>query len=411
MKVLHTADWHLGKLLEGRSRLVEQREVLGYLTHKMQEKKPDMVVIAGDVFDNSNPSAQAEELFYEMLKAFGRDGECLVVVVGGNHDQPLRLEAVRPLAKEHGILIYGTPKSEISSGRYGKYEITSLGEGAFSFSCEEEKVIVVCAAYPSEKRLNEVLYTNNEEDERIADYMKRMEQWFLKCDQHFEEGAVNLMVSHVYTFGSTPDGSERSVQLGGSYILPANIFPEHADYIALGHVHKPQKVPGTDGRICYSGSILPYHKGEHTAAKSCRMVTMHPGEAPVPEEIYLPNPKPIELWKCESYEEALEKCRENANRSCWVYMQIRTDGVILEDQLKALKQEKEDILEIIPVWKTSEKEYKYTDWKQKSVQELFEVYYKEVRGSEAVPEEITKLLNVLLEEEEDETITVGDDGN
>ena len=92
-------------------------------------------------------------------------------------------------------------------------------------------------------------------------------------------------------------------------------------------------------------------------------------------------------------------------------MQIRTDGVILEDQLKALKQEKEDILEIIPVWKMSEKEYKYTDWKQKSVQELFEVYYKEVRGSEAVPEEITKLLNVLLEEEEDETITVGDEGN
>ncbi len=256
MKVLHTADWHLGKILEGRSRLAEQREVLGYLTHKMQEKKPDMVVIAGDVFDNSNPSAQAEELFYEMLKAFGRDGECLVVVVGGNHDQPLRLEAVRPLAKEHGILIYGTPKSEILSGRYGKYEITSLGEGAFSFSCGEEKVIVVCAAYPSEKRLNEVLYTNNEEDERIADYTKRMEQWFLKCDQHFEEGAVNLMVSHVYTFGSTPDGSERSVQLGGSYILPANIFPEHADYIALGHVHKPQKVPGTDGRICYSGSAL-----------------------------------------------------------------------------------------------------------------------------------------------------------
>ena len=121
MKILHTADWHLGKLLEGRSCLEEQKIVMKQLVAIAEEQQADMVCVAGDIFDNSHPSAGAEALLYQTLKDLSNGGERLVVLIAGNHDQPSRLEAVIPLVREHGILIYGTPRSKIESGQYGKF--------------------------------------------------------------------------------------------------------------------------------------------------------------------------------------------------------------------------------------------------------------------------------------------------
>ena len=129
MKILHTADWHLGKLLEGRSRLEEQKIVMEQLVAMADERQADMVCVAGDIFDNGHPSAGAEALLYQTLKDLSNGGERLVVLIAGNHDQPSRLEAVIPLVREHGILIYGTPRSKIESGQYGKFQIESLDEG------------------------------------------------------------------------------------------------------------------------------------------------------------------------------------------------------------------------------------------------------------------------------------------
>ena len=131
MRLLHTADWHLGKLLEGKSRLEEQRHVLGQFVSFAKEAQADVVCIAGDIFDNGHPSAAAESLFYDTLKKLSNHGTRLVLVIAGNHDQPSRLEAISPLVQEHGILIYGTPKTKLPSGKYGKFAVQSLEEGVF----------------------------------------------------------------------------------------------------------------------------------------------------------------------------------------------------------------------------------------------------------------------------------------
>lgn len=153
MKILHTADWHIGKLLEGKSRLEEQRIVLEQFVSIADETEADVICIAGDVFDNGHPSAGAEMLLYHTLKELSRQGQRLVVLIAGNHDQPSRLEAIVPLAREHGIIIYGTPKTKIPSGKYGNFEIESLEEGVFSFSHKGEKAVFVCVPYVSEKTL------------------------------------------------------------------------------------------------------------------------------------------------------------------------------------------------------------------------------------------------------------------
>ena len=404
MKILHTADWHIGKLLEGKSRLEEQKIVLEQFVSIADTTDADVICIAGDVFDNRHPSAGAEMLLYHTLKELSKQGQRLVVLISGNHDQPSRLEAIVPLAREHGIIIYGTPKTRIPSGKYGNFEIESLEEGVFSFSCKGEKAIFACVPYVSEKTLNEVLYREEDSDEkRAADYAEKIGELFQKRAVWYEEDTINILMSHVFTLGCKKDGSEQGLMLGNSYLLPPEVFPEKAQYVALGHVHRPQKVVGSHGRIRYSGSPLPYRLQETVIAKQCSLVTLHPHEEAVVQEIYFDNPKPIEKWVCKSYEEALKKCEENQNRSCYVYLQIYTDTYIREEQLKELKSYKEDILEVIPVFPEMKQKDAGTVFTEKTFEELFLDYYQEKKGVLPEAEVLETLWEILKKEDENET--------
>ena len=404
MKILHTADWHIGKLLEGKSRLEEQRIVLEQFVSIADTTNADVICIAGDVFDNGHPSAGAEMLLYHTLKELSKQGQRLVVLIAGNHDQPSRLEAIVPLAREHGIIIYGTPRTKIPSGKYGNFEIESLEEGVFSFSCKGEKAVFACIPYVSEKTLNEVLYREEDGDEkRAADYVEKIGELFQKKASWYQEDTINVLVSHVFTLGCKKDGSEQGMMLGNSYLLSPEVFPEKAQYVALGHVHRPQKVIGSHGRIRYSGSPLPYRLQETVIAKQCSLVTLHPQEEAVVKEFYFDNPKPIEKWVCESYEEALKKCEENQNRPCYVYLQIYTDTYIREEQLKELKGYKEDILEVIPVFPETEQKKTGTVFTEKSFLELFLDYYQEKKRILPEEEILETLQEILKEEDENET--------
>lgn len=404
MKILHTADWHIGKLLEGKSRLEEQRIVLEQFVSIADTTNADVICIAGDVFDNGHPSAGAEMLLYHTLKELSKQGQRLVVLIAGNHDQPSRLEAIVPLAREHGIIIYGTPRTKIPSGKYGNFEIESLEEGVFSFSCKGEKAVFACIPYVSEKTLNEVLYREEDSDEkRAVDYAEKIGELFQKKASWYQEDTINVLVSHVFTLGCKKDGSEQGMMLGNSYLLSPEVFPEKAQYVALGHVHRPQKVIGSHGKIRYSGSPLPYRLQETVIAKQCSLVTLHPQEEAVVKEFYFDNPKPIEKWVCESYEEALKKCEENQNRPCYVYLQIYTDTYIREEQLKELKGYKEDILEVIPVFPETEQKKTGSVFTEKSFLELFLDYYQEKKGILPEEEILETLQEILKEEDENET--------
>lgn len=401
MKILHTADWHIGKLLEGKSRLDEQRIVLKQFIHMAEETQADVVCVAGDIFDNGHPSAGAESLLYETLKELSSGGRRLVVLIAGNHDQPSRLEAIVPLVREHGIIIFGTPKTKIESGKYGAFEVESLEEGVFRFSCRGETAVFVCVPYPSEKTLNEILYCEEDDEKtRALSYSEKVGELFKKKAKWYEKDTINILVSHVFTLGCIKDGSEQGMTLGNSYLLPPDVFPESAQYIALGHVHRPQKAVGSNGRIRYSGSPLPYRLQETVIAKQCCLVTVHPNAKAEVSELYFDNPKPIEKWNCESYEEALEKCRENADRACYVYLQIKTDSYLLEEQLKELKKLKEDILEILPVFPVEAGKEEYRMSPEKSFEELFTAYYLEKKGVRPEKEVLETLMNIIDREED-----------
>ena len=398
MKLIHTADWHLGKNIEGYTRLEEQRQFLKDFIKICEDEQADMIIIAGDIYDNYNPSAMAEQLFYDTLKQLSRNGSCMTVVISGNHDNPDRLTASGPLARDHGIVMAGTPNSIITPGIYGQHEITESAPGYFHAIINNEEVDMLLVPFPSEKRLNEV-YLNETDDEtqKAASYGEKMSTLFSSLEEHFHKDSIHLIASHLFVMDSIEDGSERSIQLGGSYMVGGDIFPETADYIALGHVHKPQKGPGCPNAR-YSGSPLPFNIKETSFHKQVISVELRAGSPCVIHELPLPVYKPIEIWHCENIEEAIEKCEENKERDCWVYLEIKTDHYIHEEDIKKMKTLKTDILSITPVLPENDSDdFSASDIKEQPFDELVKNFYRK-RFEVDIGEETLALLMPIMEE-------------
>lgn len=407
MRILHTADWHLGKSLEKRSRIDEQRKFLDDFIEIVKENDIDLVIIAGDIYDSSNPPAIAEKMFYDTLKKISDNGKRLILIIAGNHDNPERLVASAPLAREHGIIMIGTLKTIIDTGNYGRHKIINSGEGFIEIEINGEKAVILAVPYLSEKRLNEVLYKDMDSDEeRIKSYSDRVFSLFDSLKDNYREDTINLLVSHLYAMGSEESGSERSIQLGGSYIVNCECFPKEAQYIALGHVHKPQLVPGTNKKARYSGSPIHYNKKEVSYNKKCFVVDVKANEEANVKEIYFKVYKPIEIWKCENFDDALLKCEENKDRECWVYLEIKVDRYMREDEIKKLKELKKDILEITPIIENIHRDDESAiSLSEKSFEELFIDFYKKERMGEPDKEIIDLFLNLVYEEENGENET------
>lgn len=407
MRILHTGDWHLGKSLEKRSRIDEQIKFLNDFVEIVEKNNIDLVIIAGDIYDTSNPPAIAEKIFYDTLKKISKNGERLILIIAGNHDNPERLVASSPLAREHGIIMVGTLKTVIDTGEYGKHKVLNSGEGFIEICINQEKAVILTVPYLSEKRLNEILYGDMDSDEeRLKSYSDRVYSLFNSLKENYRDDTINLVVSHLYTMGSEEAGSERSIQLGGSYIVNTDCFPKEAQYVALGHVHKPQVVPGTNKKVRYSGSPIHYNKKEISHRKKCLLIDVEAKKEAKIEEINIDVYKPIEIWKCENFDEALLRCEENKNRDCWVYLEIKVDKYMREDEIKKLKSLKKDILEVTPILENVyEDEESAITLEERSFEELFIDFYKKERMGEPDKEVLNFLLDLVYDEgeREDET--------
>lgn len=402
MRILHTSDWHLGKHLEGKSRLPEQEAFLEDFITLVEERDIQLILIAGDIYDTSNPPAEAEKLFYKTLKKVTKGGKRMVVIIAGNHDHPDRLAASNPIARDDGILILSHPKTTVEPGSCGQHQVLASEEGYVELALEGEKIVLLTMAYPSEKRLGEMLFEDlTDEGEMQKSYSKRLGELFSTLqDKYFREDTINIAMSHLFVLGGEESKSERSIQLGGSYAVHVEDLPLKADYVALGHLHKPQKVKNSAGiPIYYSGSPLQYSKSEISYAKGCYYLECKPGAEPEIERINFKNYKPIEVWRFKSVAEALEKCEEDKERSIWVYMEIETQDFISTEDLRQLKKVKKDIVEIKPIRQDlldNQEGQAYIE--QNSIDELFTEFYEKEAGK-SPSEDLMKVFLNLVEEE------------
>lgn len=399
LRILHTADWHLGKTLEGYSRLPEQNEFLAELNEIADKEKIDLILIAGDVYDSANPSAQAERLFYDSVKKLAANGQRAVLVIAGNHDSPERLAAASSLAYEHGIILLGQPGSVARTGRLGEFEIEEAGEGYVKLMIREERAVILTLPYPSDKRLQEVLSVADEEEERRKSYSDKVKEFFANLSSHYSSDTINLAISHLYINGGIESDSERQIQLGGSFAVDPSALPP-AQYIALGHLHRPQLVKGAEKDAYYSGSPLQYSKSEIYYSKSVYIVDVQAGEKAKVKEYLLRNYKPIEVWKCKNIEEALQECTDKQEGNSWVYLDIITDRVLTQAEIKEMKSFRKDIVQIRPIFvdEDDKENYEIDNGQTLKIDELFQAFYHEQRGAEP-PQDIMDLFYEIIKKE------------
>lgn len=396
MRILHTGDWHLGKHLEGVSRLDEQELFLKDFVELVKSEEIDIVLIAGDIYDAFNPPSRAETLFYRSLKEMSASGERLIVVIPGNHDNPQRLVSARPLARDHGIIMVDSLKTLVETGPYGQHTLIASGEGYIEVKVRDERAVILTVPYPSEKRLEAVFL---DDDETLATYSDKIKSLFDQVGKAFREDTINIVMTHLFTMGAEETGSERSIQLGGSYIVDSSCFPEQAQYVALGHIHKPMLVPKTHGKCRYAGSPLQYNKKERNYEKGCYILDISPQEMSVdfkPFKVY----KPIEVWDLPSIDEALAFCETKQDENSYVYMNIETDRYIQEHEIKAMRRLKKDILEITPILDHMETANLH-DYREEPIEKLFEAFY--MKSREVAPSDEIKALFMSIVGGEDET--------
>lgn len=404
MRILHTSDWHLGKNLEGFSRLEEQEKFIEDFVEIVKDNDVDLVIIAGDIYDNGNPPARAEKLFYNALKNISEGGKRAIVVIAGNHDNPERLSAASPLAYEHGVIILGTPKSIAEVGSYGDFKVVDAGEGFFELEIKNERIVILTLPYPSEKRLNEIFTEEYDEAIRQKSYSDRIGELFDKLSMKYREDTINIAVSHLFVVGGEISDSERSIELGGSFAVDSNMLPKKAQYIALGHLHRPQKIKNESEKIYYAGSPLQYSKSEINYSKCAYLVDLKAGSEANVKELYFKNYKPIEIWKCSSIEDAIEKCRENSERDIWVYLEIKTDRHINQLEIKEMKDLRKDIIEIKPIIEgIDSEEFEFETISERSMGDIFKEFYKSRRNTEPTEELMKVFLKIVQEDDTDET--------
>ncbi|MEU5787354.1 exonuclease SbcCD subunit D [Micromonospora purpureochromogenes] len=281
MKILHTSDWHVGKVLKGQSRADEHKQVLAGVIEIARDERPDLVIVAGDLYDTAAPSPEATRLVTRALTALRRTGAD-VVAIGGNHDNGQALDALRPWAEAAGITLRGgvreNPAEHVIEG------ITRDGErwqlAALPFLSQRYAVRAV--------EMYEL--TAAEATQTYADHLGRV---LTRLTEGFTEpDRVHLVTAHVTVVGATTGGGERDAHTVLGYAVPATVFPGNAHYVALGHLHRSQRVIGPCP-IRYSGSPLAVDFGEQENVPSVTLVEVTAQTAAQVREVPVPAAVPL----------------------------------------------------------------------------------------------------------------------
>lgn len=398
MKLIHTSDWHLGKSLEGKSRIDEQKQFCDDFVKLVNYENPDIVLIAGDIYDTSNPPAIAENLFYNTVLKLSQNGKRCVFVIAGNHDNPERLEAINSMAISNGIIILGYPNSKAMIHKFDGYEIIEAKPGFAKLLIRKNIVVnIISLPYPSEKRLNDSFDNFDDEYDLQNTYSKKIGDLFSKLEENFSEDEINIAISHIFVVGSEVSDSERRIELGGSLLVNKSDLPKKSQYTALGHIHKPQTASKTFNAY-YSGSPIQYSKSERNTAKSVKIVDIEVGKDPIIREEYIRNYKRIELYNCKNIDEAINICNKNSDEDIFAFFEIETKDVIEQEYIREMKKLMKDIVEIKPVIKNNEYTFDnpIVDISKENISDYFIDFYKNQNEGLNPSEEVVNLFKDII---------------
>ncbi|RKE75440.1 exonuclease SbcCD subunit D [Chryseobacterium sp. AG363] len=399
MKILHTADWHLGKRLDRFSRLEEQVLVMNEIVQIADEQNVDMVLIAGDLFDNFNPGVEAAELFYKTLKRLSLNGKRPVIVISGNHDSPSLINAPDPLARECGIILIGHPKAEILPFGTEHFSIINSKEGFIELKIDSIPfpIRILHTPFANEVRLKEYFGENKEEEiNRVL-----AQEWKNLADQFCDDTGVNLLTAHLYMnkrgaeILEEPEG-EKPIKIGNADLIFSDSIPEQIQYTALGHLHGFQNIGTKEKPVIYSSSPLCYSFSEAGQTKFVSIIDAEPGKIVSYEKKILKSGRALVRKTFSSIEDTVQWLSENPNT--FIELTLESESFLTADERRLIYQSHNGIVHLIPKVRNLELGESQTHEINLSqdIDILFKDYFKSKNGGQEANEELMNLFNEIL---------------
>lgn len=260
-RILHTADWHLGKMLNEQSREGEQKRFLDWLLNQVVALEVDAVLVAGDVFDSANPPQSAEALYYDFVAELNRKSSASLVLIAGNHDSANQLEAPKRVLKALRTHVHGAIADDPAD------RLLLLP------SAEAPKVAIALVPFLREKDLRVGKSGDKEAEVRkeIVVGISRVYEETAKAAKAAKMACPIIATGHLTVAGASSSESERDIHIGGLGAVDSSVFPEIFAYVALGHLHRPQSTD-TAGRVRYSGSPIALSFSEVDDKKEIRLL-------------------------------------------------------------------------------------------------------------------------------------------
>ncbi len=381
MKIFHMGDWHIGKLVNGFYMTEDQEYILEELFKVIEKEKPDLLVIAGDLYDRSIPPVQAVELLNKTFEKIVIDLRTPVIAIAGNHDSNERLDFGSSLLRRSGLYIVGNLKRNIEKilledefGKVNFYPIPFADAPVVRDLYEDENIKTPNDAM--KRIIDEINKDLNEEERNIAiahGYVTKIREG------NFEE----LVESD----------SEKPISIGGTDFIDGKLF-EKFNYTALGHLHGPQKV-GNE-KIRYSGSLMKYSFSEVNQKKGINIINLD-SEGNVDVSFYKLKPK-RDFRIIEGYLEDIinDSTKDDLSKEDYIKVILRDKGEIL-DPMSKLRTVYPNVMELVREERLNKQgsERKIADIREKSTLTLFKDFYKDIVGEECTSEELEIITNIM----------------
>jgi DNA repair protein SbcD/Mre11 len=376
VKILHTADWHLGKIVHGVHMTEDQQYILDQLIEIIKKEKPDCIIIAGDLYDRSVPPKEAVELLNHTLTEICTKLNIPTLAIAGNHDSPDRLGFGASLFRSQQLYLHTTIEQAfdpiILSDEYGEIHFYLL-------------------PYLEPSNVRDYF-----QDDDILTHQHAMTRIIEQIKQSWNPLVRNILVGHAFVAGGLESESEeRLTMIGGSPYVDANLFQDF-DYVALGHLHQQQKIYRDTVR--YSGSVLKYSFSEANHKKSITFVQINGKNDCIIARHEL---KPIrDLKVVKGYFQELIEEKILTSTKDYLHIELLDDGEIL-DPVSKLRTIFPNILRLNRsnhmLGQTIKDRESIQKRQEMNHEQLFELFYEEIKG-EQIPEQRKKYVHNVIEE-------------
>lgn len=404
LKLLHTADWHLGKKLGPYSRFEEQKAVMDELVNLAEQNEVDALLVAGDLYDQFNPSTEATELFYLTLKRLANEGRRPVIVIAGNHDSPDRIQVSDPLARACGIILIGHPQEEVKPfAMNNNWQLSRSVPGFLEITWEDHKppLRILHTPFANEYRMK--VYLGSEDMEEQLRLVLQ-DHWLSLVNEYCDDAGINILLTHLFIaernqpLPEEPEG-EKPIVIGNAQVIYSDNLPSGIQYAALGHLHRYQQIKGRDYPIVYSSSPLCYSFAEAGQIKYAVIVEAEPGKKVHLAKAELTSGKPLVRIRFDSIDDTVQWLESHP--ACLVELTLRTEKYLQSSDKKRIYASHDGIVTIIPEI-ISESDASETGPRirlDKSMIELFRDYFIYRHGQEP-SEELVSLFREIQNQQD-----------